>query len=236
MRKRHPNVPPPPKGPVRRPHESTPESRAHSVRRMTTAEKHDPDKHPVDQSWRGWDFKNWLCRPAGRCELTTLRGGKLTEEVAVHVGRMLAEGLYQYHAEALLGLSERAISNWCAKGTKHAARRKDWIKRAKRFQTQAGAVESLGCKPEITIQMKFLKIVRKAEAIGETTLYGALIMCALNGDAKTAMWILERKYPERYGRMALRTDIELDEHGKPKINPVMELALALEAVAERIDS
>lgn len=236
MRKKHTQVPPPPEGRARTPRDSTPESRARSVGRMTTAEVHDPEQHPVDQAWRGWQFEDWLSRPAGKCELSKLRGGRLTEEVAVHVGRILAEGLYQYHAEALLGLSERAIANWCYVGARHALKRKDWCKRARRFQTRAGAVESLGPKPERTLHMQFLKIVRKAEAIGETTLYGALIMYALNGDAKTAMWILERKYPERYGRLAMRTDIELDEHGKPKINPVTELAAALEAVAEKIDS
>ena len=121
---------------------STAKTRAFNARRETKVEKHDKSQHPVDQSWRGWNFKEWLNRPAGTCELSTLRGGKLTEEVAVHVGRMLAEGLYQYHVESLLGLSERAISNWCYMAKKHAAKRKEWIRRRKRFDTKAGAIES----------------------------------------------------------------------------------------------
>lgn len=213
---------------------STAETKASNARRETTVEKHDKSQHPVDQSFRGWNFKDWLNRPAGTCELSTLRGGYLTEEVAVHVGRMLGEGLYQYHVESLLGLSERAISNWCYSAKKHAAKRKEWVRRRKRFETRAGAIESLGPKPPITIQMNFAKIVRKSEAIGETTLFGALIKYALKGDAKTAMWILERKYPERYGRLSMRTDIETDDEGKPKINPIMELAEALNHVAERV--
>lgn len=230
MRQRHGDAP---KKKTRKRAESTPELRDHQRRRRSEVETHDKTQHPVDQQWRGWNFEDWLDRPAGRCEKAKNRGKKLTEELCVDIARVLAEGLFQYHVEGLLGLSDRSIANWCRTAKRHEAKRRDWIKRAKRFKTKAGAVESLGPKPPITVHMKLQKIVRKAEAIGETTLFGALVGYALDGDAKTAQWILERKYPERYGRLALRGDVERDEDGKAKANPIRDLADALEAVAER---
>lgn len=217
---------------------STATSRAANARRRETAEIYDGGDHPVDQAWRGWDFKDWLDRPAGLCELDPERGKvrkQLTEDTAVHVARMLAEGLFQYHVESLLGLAERAISNWVYIAKKHATKRKDWRRKANRFETKAGAVESLGPQPPRTLHMKFADMVRKGEGIGEVTLFGALINYALDGDAKTAQWILERKAPERYGRMATRGGVQLDEEGKAKVNPMRELAAALELAADRAE-
>ncbi len=222
----------------RKPKQSTADSKAFHARRRATAEVSDPKRHPVDQAWRGWDFDEWLDRPAGRCELDPERGKipkRLTEDTAVHVARMLAEGLYQYHVESLLGLAERAISNWIYIASKHVGKRKDWRGKAKHFETKAGAEESLGPQPPITLHMKFATIVRKSEGVGEISLFGALIRAALLGDTKTAQWILERKHPERYGKAALRGDVERDEEGETKINPMRELAAALELAADRAE-
>lgn len=222
----------------RNPKQSTSESKAFNARRRTSAESHDPGQHPVDQSWRGWDFEDWLDRPAGRCEVDPERGKvpkRLTEDTAVHVARMLAEGLYQYHVEGLLGLAERAISNWIYISKKHAEKRKDWRRKAKRFTTKAGAEESLGPQPIVTLHMKFATMVRKSEAMGEVSLFGALVNYAMQGDAKTAQWILERKHPERYGKAAMRGDVERDDDGKPKVNPMRELADALQTAADRAE-
>lgn len=205
-------------------------------RRKKEVEVWDGISNPIDQAWRGWEFKDWLQRPSAKCEGKRVPRGRLTEELVVHIARFLAEGLYQYHAEALLGLKPRAIENWIRRAKAHEAKRDAWIKRRKRFKTKAGAIESLGPKPPVTLHMQLHEIVRKSETMGETSLFGAIMMAALQGDTKAAMWLLERKRPERYGRLALRTDIEMDENGKAKVNPIRELAAALEAVAERSEA
>jgi hypothetical protein len=215
---------------------STPETKARQRGRSKDVETHDNETHPVDQAWQEWGYERWLSRPTGRCELTPRGHRKLTRELCVDICRMLGEGLYQYHVEGLLGLSDRSIVNWCARAKIREAKIAKWCKSAKLFDTHAAAVRKLGAKPMRNIYMDLKLMVRKAEAIGETTLFGALIRYALDGDAKTAQWILERKYPKRYGKYALRGENDEDSEtaGKP-MNPIRELARALETAHDRAE-
>jgi hypothetical protein len=193
---------------------ATPEDRAKHRRRATEVETADPSKHPTDQAYKGTLFSNRLKRPIGRGELKARRrrGQPWTPELIEDVVAMLEEGLFFYHVETLLGLSDRKITNTLYIAGKHERAIEDWDQRAGDM-SDADAEAELGPRPDVTPEMEFAARVKQSETLGEMTLFGAIINAALDGDTKAAQWMLERKKPMVYGSRAVaRVDLQMETH------------------------
>ncbi len=201
---------------AREPNDETPEQkRARYRHRASEVEMADPEQHPVDQAYKGTQWEKRFGRPIGLHALKQRRraGMKLTEELIEDIACMLEDGIFQCHVEDLLGLSERCIANAIQRGKARANEIDDWDERAEGLDEFSASTE-LGHRPEVTMSMLLELRVRQSETIGETTLFGSLMNYALAGDTKAAMWLLERRYPQRYGRYSQRTDIPENDDGE----------------------
>ncbi len=115
----------------------------------------------------------------------------LTPEIGIQILELVKAGNYAKVAAVASGISERTYYNWIAIGEEHVE-----------------TVEDGGTVPEsLQLYVDFLQSLKEAEAIGETL----LVMDALTrGNGWQApMTVLERKYPERWGR----TDRHEHKHG-----------------------
>ncbi len=200
---------------ARKPHDKASDAdRAKYRHRATSVEMADPEQHPTDQAYKGTLFAKRLRRPIGLGDLRERRrrGKPWTPDLIEDVASMLEEGLFQYHVETLLGLSDKRISNSLHKGVLHERAMYDWDRRAEGM-TDADAEAEFGPRPDVTQEMGLAARFRQSETLGEMTLFGAIINAALEGDPKAAQWMLERRHPKRYGRAAVRMDLIAEEDG-----------------------
>lgn len=87
--------------------------------------------------------------------------------------RLLKAGVYKAHAAAVVGVSADALNNWIRWGEEDPAR-----------------------EPFASLA----RDVRKAEAQHAAGMQKVITHAADGGDAKAAMWDLERRYPKLYGK------------------------------------
>lgn len=215
-----------------------PENTAKHRRRATKIEKHDPSRHPVDQAYKGTQFDKRRARPVGIGDLRARRraGCEMTEELIEDIGSMMDEGLPQYIVEAFLGLAEKRISNSIQRARKRSAAIDDWLSEAEGMSPEeAEKVLGRPC-PEPTMDMVLEMRVRQAESEGEMTLIGALMRCIMEGDAKATMWMLERKFPQRWGRYATRTDLADDSKENAGADARAKLAAVLDTMRGALEA
>lgn len=113
------------------------------------------------------------------------RKSKLTPELQEKILFTIRLGNYTKTACLSVGITEASYYSWLAQGEK--------AKVGKYFE--------------------FLEAVKKAEAEGEAHLVG-MVVSAGPTNWQAAMTILERKYPDRWGRKD-RRDVDITSGGKP---------------------
>lgn len=223
---------------TRKPHDETSDAeRAKYRHRATEVEIADPEQHPVDQASKGTQWEKRFGRPIGLHTLKERRRAMapLTEKLIEDIACMLEDGIFQCHVEDLLGLSEKCISNAIRRGKERAKAIEDWDERAEGMDEFSASTE-FGHRPEVTMAMVLELRVRQSETIGETTLFGSLMNHALAGDTKAAMWLLERRYPKRYGRYSQRTDIPNDDGEDEGEDARAQLRAVLDTMRDALDT
>ena len=109
------------------------------------------------------------------------RKSKLTPEVQAEIVSSIQVGVYAKTAAAAAGINETTYYEWLQRGRE--ARENG---RASKYRDFLEEIETADAQAE---KQHFNMIVR--QAAGSRT---------SPGDWKAAAWILERKYPEKYGR------------------------------------
>lgn len=155
-----------------------------------------------------------------RCSATTLRGGRcrrpaapgnelcgfhlrdrggrptlLTDEVAERIANLLAAGNHDEVAARSAGVAPRTLREWLHRGLSSAARDEPYRRLRARLD--------------------------EARANGEASHVARIARAAADGDWKASAWFLERSYPSRWGRPALRPP--LDDRDEDVAPPAEEL-------------
>ena len=100
------------------------------------------------------------------------RPSKLTTEIKQQIGESIALGMTYDLAAASVGITYQSFNNWMVKG-----------KNAKSGE-----------------YFEFYRHIQKCNADGALKCLKRLKEAAESGDCQAAMWILERRFPESYGR------------------------------------
>ncbi len=129
---------------------------------------------------------------------------KLTPTVAARIVEHVRSGLFRYNAAALVGVGERALQGWVARGRLNL----DEIERAAQLDAD-------GDLPEIDRFGRFVVALEAAEAEAEAKVLGVVEQLATKCEdpatrLRAAIWYLERKAPRTYGRGATRVDLSLN--------------------------
>lgn len=127
---------------------------------------------------------------------------KFTAARAAQVVAHVRGGLFRYVAAELVGVSERTLDNWTAKG-------KDNLLAIDR---EADDPDHEGPRTRVDRFGRFLGDMLAAEAEAEARVLGVVHELATDCSdpavkLRAATWYLERKKALRYGRAALRVDI-----------------------------
>jgi hypothetical protein len=133
--------------------------------------------------------------------------GKLTPEVQDKIVKALRAGNYRTTAAKVAGIHDATFYNWIKWGEAQ--------KKGRYFE--------------------FFEAVKKAEAEGEAALI-ATINVASKDTWQAAAWILERKYPDRWGRkdaLAMSGTLEHSGEVKHDVTKTLELTPELRRIAAR---
>lgn len=98
---------------------------------------------------------------------------KLNKEVQDTICQVIANGHYQETAARAVGITPQTLCNWLARGREE----------------------------EEGIYFEFFEAVEKAKAAGEIRDLAVINNAAQDGSWQAAAWKLERKFPNRWGRM-----------------------------------
>lgn len=100
--------------------------------------------------------------------------GKLTPETAARICELLSQGNYDHVAASASGVAPRTFSSWLTKA-------------------QDPETDPTG------VYAEFAELVEQAQAVGEGHNVSTIKQAART-NWTAAAWLLERKYPERWGR------------------------------------
>lgn len=140
------------------------------------------------------------------------RRGPPSTLTVLNAGRMIAHirnGLWRYNAAALIGVSDRTVEGWVAKGNKEL------------LEAEA-ALERTGVKPKPKRYAQFVTELLAAEAEVEGNLVSGMYrdaMYSTDGPTRVAArrWLLERRNNLRYGSGSQRTDIRRPGDGNDDV-------------------
>lgn len=131
----------------------------------------------------------------------------LSEAIAAKLDASLREGNYVKTAVEAAGIARSTFYNWMKRGTSSAAEDKPYRELRAR--------------------------VEKARAEGESMLVGHIAAKAAT-DWRAAAWLLERQYPERWGRVSVNARGKDDEDEPPvEVDPFAEVDELAERRASR---
>lgn len=116
------------------------------------------------------------------------RKTKLTPEVQSNIVQALRAGNYQETAAKFAGISQQTYYTWLRRGAE---------------------------EPD-SIYAEFLEAVERAKAAAEVRDIALIDKAANDGSWQAAAWKLERKYPQRWGRIT-RTEISGPEGAPVKV-------------------
>lgn len=116
------------------------------------------------------------------------RRTRLTPDVQNSIVTALRAGNYSETAAAYAGISKATFYEWCARGRR---------------------------EPD-SIYADFLDAVESAKAASEVRDVALIDKAATDGSWQAAAWKLERKYPQRWGRLT-RTEITGADGGELKV-------------------
>lgn len=123
------------------------------------------------------------------------RPTKLTEEVTKVICEAIELGSTYKLAAAAAGVSDRAMTNWLARGR------------------QGG--------PGNALFVRFVRAVKDAEARGVKTCLEVIRKAAREGTWTAAAWLLERRYPAQYGRVSrMPVEHKRDDEGEQRSKPI----------------
>lgn len=100
------------------------------------------------------------------------RPAKLTDEVALGICQAILDGSFRYQAGRLFGVARRTFQTWMSTG--------------RRFPDG--------------LYGTFRRLVLESEAEWERKAVKAINRAGLDDDPRHMEWLLERKYPQRWGR------------------------------------
>ena len=110
----------------------------------------------------------------------------LNEDIISKVGEYKASGMSNTGVSDFLGISSRAYYNWINKGE---------------------ADEENG---EYTIYVQFIHTLKKANETFKQSRLQNIVKAADSDNWQAAAWILERKFPEEFGRDRVKNEIDRD--------------------------
>lgn len=123
------------------------------------------------------------------------RPTKLTPETQAEICRALEMGATFELAAQFGGVSYASFNEWRKRGEAELARREGNVKPGTRkWETEQPFVQ-------------FFEATKKAEARAAIGWLAKIEKAANDGSWQAAAWKLERRYPERYGRKRVDTDI-----------------------------
>jgi hypothetical protein len=125
------------------------------------------------------------------------RPSKISKEISDAIVENLRLGNYIEHASAACGINKSTLYLWLERGRKEQEK------------IDAG----LPANPDEQIFMEFSNAVEKAKAQSEVRDVTLIEKAATDGSWQAAAWKLERKFPQKWGRVT-RTEITGAE-GKP---------------------
>lgn len=126
------------------------------------------------------------------------RGRKplLTADMANQIAAILQRGLPIVDACEATGISEDSYQNWVNKGERLSRLSRPLV-------------------PEEQLYVDFFGSCKKARATGKVGLLDAMNQIALNPDhpkqAYAIAWLLERMYPQQFGRRTIRIETDVAE-------------------------
>jgi hypothetical protein len=123
-----------------------------------------------------------------------VRPSKLTDELRDRITTVIRTGVSADVAAAAVGIAPRTYYRWMA----------------------MGETARSGC------HRAFRDAVDQAKAESEVELVSRLETAARNGSWRAAAWLLERRFPERWGRGSVRTEASPAVDGQSK-DPFEEL-------------
>ena len=145
--------------------------------------------------------------------LQRLRGrpqADLDDELVERIARLLETGNYDEVAARAAGVSPRTLRDWLHRGLSTQARDEPYRRLRARLE--------------------------EARATGESAHVARIAKAAADGDWKASAWFLERSYPSRWGRPALRPALDdRDEDIAPPADSATPAPPAAPTVFERID-
>lgn len=113
---------------------------------------------------------------------------KLTEKLIQEAEKFLPGVLYLETLADLLGVHRKTVFDWCKRGRAEQVRMEE---AGEETPSEAGA-----------IYWKFWKAYSRGLAVSEMTAIGQVKRAAAAGEWAAAMTLLERRWPQRYGRKA----------------------------------
>lgn len=160
-------------------------------------------------------------KPGAPSKFSTVKAAKIIDA--------LKEGMFRVHAAQLVGVSERTMKRWVARGRDNLREIDDW-------QDLADAGESEGPEPKLNRWGKFVIDVSIAEAAAERDALLA-VQSAGAEDWRAAAWYLERKHARRYGSAALRLDLPSEEDMADDDMPEVEAKFLaqIELISTRVE-
>lgn len=130
----------------------------------------------------------------------------MTEEIVSQILVLLRQGNYIGTVCQAVGLPRRTFGEWMARGKSDS--------------------------PDDSIYVDFREQVTQARAVGEARSV-ASIVTASKDDWKAAAWLLERQYPERWGKTSVRMRDEAPPEPEAEVAPEDDPFAEVDELAER---
>lgn len=126
--------------------------------------------------------------------------------------KWLGYGFFRESAAIRAGVCERTLRNWMEQGRKDLEAAQENLAPGEIPNTLA-----------LTDHAKFLIAVEKAEAEAEAGMVTRLVGEDARGE--DIRWFLERRYPKRYGKMAMRVELSGPDGGPMEVVDARQILL-----------
>jgi hypothetical protein len=120
---------------------------------------------------------------------------KLSEEAIEDVCRLVSEGHYVVTVCQMKGITRPTYYNWKDRGQEIEEK------------IENGKIKKSKLKKKDKLYLKFWQDIQKAEAMGEISNVSNIKKAGDEGDWRASAWLLEKKYPEKFGK---KNKVELD--------------------------